>query len=92
MLSLGDLTAELENELLDRYGLMLPSRVLWKVLGYPSSAAWRQSISRGSVPIPIFRLAGRSGYFALSRDVATWMAEARVNAVEKANTKGEPSS
>lgn len=89
MLSLSDLTAELEQDLTDRHGPMLPSRVLWKVLGYSSPAAWRQSISRRTVPIPIFQLEGRSGYFALSRDVARWMAEQRMKAAEAADKKGE---
>lgn len=79
MLSLSDLTAELESDLIDRHGPMLPSRVLWKVLGYSSPAAWRQSISRRTVPIVIFQVEGRSGYFALTRDVARWMAEQRMN-------------
>lgn len=91
MLSQRDLTAELEKELLDRYGPMLPSRVLWKVLGYSSSSAWRQSISRRTVPVPIFPLEGRSGYFALSHDVAAWMAEQRMKALEKMDNKGETS-
>ena len=75
-----NLVAELEKELTDRYGLMLPSRVLWKVLGYSSPDAWRQSIRRGTIPIPIFQLPGRSGYFGLSRDVAALMAKARLKA------------
>lgn len=82
MPSLNNLIAELEHALSDRYGLMLPSRVLWKVLGYASSDAWRQSIRRGTIPVPIFQLPGRSGYFALSRDVAIWMAKARMKAEE----------
>lgn len=91
MLSLSNLTAELEKELTDRHGPMLPSRVLWKVLGYSSSAAWRQSISRRTVPVPIFPLEGRSGYFALSRDVAAWMAEQRMKVAENMDNKGETS-
>jgi hypothetical protein len=87
MSSLSDLTAELEKDLTDRHGPMLPSRVLWKVLGYSSPAAWRQSISRRTVPIPIFQLEGRSGYFALSRDVARWMAEQRMKAAEADNKR-----
>ena len=40
MTYLDNLIVELEKELTDRYGLMLPSRVLWKVLGYSSPDAW----------------------------------------------------
>jgi hypothetical protein len=80
MTYLDNLIVELEKELTDRYGLMLPSRVLWKVLGYSSPDAWRQSIRRGTIPIAIFQLPGRSGYFGLSRDVATLMAKARLKA------------
>lgn len=80
MPSMNDLTSTLERELIERYGLMLSSRTLWKVLCYPTAAAWRQSICRGTVPVPIFRLPGRSGYFALAHDVAAWMAAARITA------------
>lgn len=80
MPSLSDLNAELERVLIDRYGPLLPSRVLWKVLGYSSAAAWRQSVCRETVPVPIFKIEGRSGYFALSRDVARWMAVQRMAA------------
>ncbi|WP_217807044.1 hypothetical protein [Andreprevotia lacus] len=82
------MSAELERALIDRHGPMLPSRVLWKVLGYSSAAAWRQSIRRQTVPVPIFKLEGRSGYFALSRDVAQWMAQQRMTATEAADQKG----
>lgn len=85
MLSLNELSAELERGLVDRHGPMLASRVLWKVLGYASAPAWRQSIHRNTVPVPIFRLEGRSGYFALSRDVAQWMAQQRMNATDIAD-------
>lgn len=84
---LDELTTELETVLTERYGLMLSSRVLWKLLGYPSADAWRKAIQRKTIPVPIFQIPERNGYFALSRDVAVWIAKARMSA-EK-NKKGE---
>ncbi len=79
---LDELTTELEAILTERYGLMLPSRVLWKLLGYPSTDAWRKAIQRKTIPVPIFQIPERNGYFALSRDVAVWIAKARMSAEE----------
>lgn len=83
---LDELTTELETVLTERYGLMLPSRVLWKLLGYPSTDAWRKAIQRKTIPVQIFQIPERNGYFALSRDVAVWIAKARMSVEE--NTEG----
>ena len=86
---LDELTTELEAILTERYGLMLPSRVLWKLLGYPSTDAWRKAIQRKTRPVPIFQIPERNGYFALSRDVAVWIAKARMSA-EESTEGGSP--
>lgn len=86
---LDELTSELEAVLTERYGLMLPSRVLWKLLGYPSTDAWRKAIQRKTIPVPIFKIPERSGYFALSRDVAVWIAKARMSG-EESTEGGSP--
>lgn len=73
----ADLARELNDELVARFGLMLPSTALAKALGYPSAQAYRQAVVRGTVPVPLFRVAHRRGYFALARDVAAWVSAQR---------------
>lgn len=72
--SLEDL---LENDLLRQYGPILTGDALKKSLGYPSMDAFRQALSRGTLPVPVFPLENRRGKFALAKDVAKWLAEQR---------------
>jgi hypothetical protein len=69
------LASELNDELVRRYGLLLSSSDLAKVLGYPSANAYCQAIVRGTVPVPLMRIPNRRGKFALARDVAVWLSE-----------------
>lgn len=71
------LAAELEQELTTRYGVMLGSRILWRELGFYSAAAFSQAIIRGKMEVPLFEVKHRRGYFALSKDVALWVAQQR---------------
>lgn len=75
--STNDLAKLLENELSDRYGPVLTPSVLQLILGYASAEAFRKSIERKTFPVPVFRIPNRRGYFALSRDVACWLARQR---------------
>lgn len=70
----------LERGLVDRYGLMLGGTNLSAALGYKSQAAFRQAAVRNTVPVPIFAIPRRKGKFALSHEVARWMAEQRQSA------------
>lgn len=73
--SLADL---LERDLLARYGTpLLGGDDLRSALGYPSGEALRQAISRSTVPVPVFAVAHRRGKFALTKDVAVWLAKLR---------------
>ncbi|WP_449301645.1 hypothetical protein [Pseudoxanthomonas mexicana] len=62
------------QDLLERYGPLLTGEVLRVSLGYPSQAALRQSLSRNTTPVRTFRIPGRRGRFALTLDVAQWLA------------------
>jgi hypothetical protein len=77
---------ELSANLTARYGNVLGASALAKELGYRSSAAFYQARVRGTVPIPIFQIKSRRGYFALTRDVALWLSQVRAQA---ANTQGD---
>lgn len=62
------------QDLLERYGPLLTGEVLRASLGYPSQAAFRQSLCRNTTPVKTFRIPGRRGRFALTLDVAQWLA------------------
>ncbi len=74
------LTQEIERGLTDRHGPVLGTRVLYQVLGYPTVAALRQALLRGTVKIPVFDIPKRRGRFALTRDVAVWLVQCRSTA------------
>jgi hypothetical protein len=61
-------------ELLAQWGYVMGSAGLRQALGFPTQAALRQSISKKTVPVPVFSIPGRKGPFALSHDVARWLA------------------
>lgn len=70
----------LESDLLGRYGPMIGHDDLRQALGYPSMDAFRQALSRRHLPVTVFALPHRRGKFALSKDVAHWLAAQRGNA------------
>lgn len=75
------LTKLLEDDLTERYGPILGSSKLIQVLGFPTPAAFRQAVTRKTIPVPIFRIPSRRGHFALARDVASWLAKQRQSAL-----------
>jgi len=79
----NDLALVLEADLLRLYGPMLTGDSLRQALGYSTMDALRQAIFRKTIPIPLFQLENRRGRFALVKDVASWLAEERENAVKK---------
>jgi uncharacterized membrane protein len=72
---------ELEKDLLDRYGLLLTGDALIRELGYVSKAAFRQSLVRKTVPVPIFEIDNRRGKYALAKDVARYLAKKRFSSI-----------
>jgi hypothetical protein len=84
---ISDLAELLEADLIKQYGPMLSGESLRNALGYPSMDALRQAYSRGRIPVPIFPIENRRGKYALSKDVARWLAELRANAREPGGRK-----
>ncbi|HBO4599509.1 TPA: hypothetical protein L6A81_25825 [Pseudomonas aeruginosa] len=74
------LSAELEQLLTTRYGVMLGSKDLWRELGFRSPNAFRQALARGTLDVPVFEVQNRRGRFALAKDVADWVARQRMSA------------
>jgi hypothetical protein len=76
-----ELAADLERDLLERYGLLVTGEALIKELGYISKTAFRQSLVRKTVPIPVFELDNRRGKYALSKDIAAYLAKKRCTSI-----------
>ncbi len=80
------LASEIEHDLYQHFGPLLFNANLYAALGYPSGDAFRQALCRKTVPVEIFSIERRRGKFALSRDVALWLAQQRFQqATEKEN-------
>lgn len=84
------LAKQLEQELSEKHGPLMTGDSLEKALGYISKAAWRQSLVRKTVPVPVFKLEHRRGKYALTKDVAAYLAQQRYMAL--VNTDNSPES
>jgi hypothetical protein len=78
--ALPELARALEQELFAVHGPMMWGKALTAALGYPTSGAFRQAVARNTVPVTVFSIERRRGKFALSTDVALWLATQRQNA------------
>jgi len=61
--------------LLKAHGWMLSASTTAKLLGFASTDALRLARSRGRLPIQMFTVDGRRGWFAMAEDVARWLDE-----------------
>lgn len=84
------LASSLESDLLGRFGPVMTGDELLRALGYPSREAFRQSLVRQTVAIPMFDLEYRRGKFALVKDVARHLAEQRFTAKFGISLNREP--
>ncbi len=80
---------QIREDLLDRHGPLLTGEALRIALGYPSVAALRQGIARATVPVTTFLIPGRRGRFALTWDVARWLAQPRTR-TDDLEQQGDP--
>jgi hypothetical protein len=71
------LVRKLEDDLVERFGLVLSSSALVKALGYPSADAFQMALTRNTFPVPVFQIAGRRGHFSLVCDVANYLVQQR---------------
>lgn len=65
----------LQPGLLHRYGPVIGRDELSQALGYASGDGFRQALARGLAPVPVFAIPHRGGKYALTKDVASWLAE-----------------
>ncbi|MGB0923543.1 MAG: hypothetical protein ACPGUE_09900 [Marinomonas sp.] len=69
------LMAQIDSELRQTYGShILTLHDLTQALNYASISAVRQAIARNNMPIPLFNLPNRRGKFALTAEVARFLA------------------
>lgn len=68
------LEQRLLDSLLSDWGYVMGSAGLRQALGFSSQAALRVAIATGRVPFQVFPIEGRKGPFALTHDVAAWLA------------------
>lgn len=81
------LAKELEADMLSLYGPTMFGKQLIQALGYGSADAFRQAVSRKTIPVTVFPIEKRKGKFALTKDIAYWLATQRVtNSINREET------
>jgi len=75
--SIETLAEEITQQLEARFGPLLAGDALFRALGFPTAGAFRQAVARGQVHVPLFEIPNRRGRFALTREVALWLAHCR---------------
>ena len=59
-----------------RRGPIMDGRQLMQVFLYRTERSFRRAAQAGRLPVPVFRLEGRRGWFARTEDVERWLAQA----------------
>lgn len=78
---------QLVKELTNDYGTLISGNSLCHLLGFPSMAAFRKGIERGTIEVPILTFDNRRGKFALTKDIAEWLTNNRFKALEDVDVK-----
>ena len=74
------LTKKIESDLLTIFGSpILTVSNLKQALNYSSTAAIHQAVAKGTFPIFVFKMPNRRGHFALTEDVAHYLAYQAIN-------------
>lgn len=76
------LRQRLEDVLFEKHGPMIGGKALYSTLGYTSASAFRQAVRRDTLPLAVFSIANRKGKFALTFDVAAWLAKQKYRSDE----------
>jgi hypothetical protein len=62
-----------EVRLLDENGELMTGTSLRRLLHMKHERAFRRAMASGRLPVSVFQLPGRKGWFARTRDVAAWL-------------------
>ena len=82
-------TNELEETLMEKYGPLISGAELSSVLGFKTYHGFRQSVRRSKISIPLFKIPNRRGKFALTKDVAGWLVQQKINSITEKTEKRE---
>jgi len=63
-----------ESTLLEKHGELMDGAALRILLHMKHERTFRRAIAASALPVGVFRLAGRKGWYARTRDVAAWLA------------------
>jgi hypothetical protein len=69
-----DSQQNLSDQLLVRYGPMVGGKDLYLALGFKSYGAFRLANERNEIPIKVFKIPKRRDWYALTSDLAQWLA------------------
>ncbi|MGH8507046.1 MAG: hypothetical protein ACRETM_13970 [Stenotrophobium sp.] len=86
----GDVSVH--QELLQAHGELVTGRPLLLLLGFKSQRSFYRAIQADCLPVKVSQIAGRRGYFARTRDVASWLESFGIEKLVAGSTKsgGEP--
>lgn len=66
-------SSERLHTLLARHGELMAGGDLIQLFKFGSDRAFRRAATAGRLPVAVVRVPGRPGWFARTRDVATWL-------------------
>src|SRR3546814_1220820 len=69
--------------LLARHGELMDSQALIAFFKFGSDRSFRRSAAKAALPVAVFRVPGRSGWFARTQDVALWLTTAGQKAISR---------
>src|SRR3546814_17146233 len=69
--------------LLARHGELMDSQALIAFFKFGSDRSFRRSAAKAALPVAVFRVPGRSGWFARTQDVTLWLTTAGQKAISR---------
>ncbi|MBS0212562.1 MAG: hypothetical protein JSR26_05190 [Proteobacteria bacterium] len=60
--------------LLERHGELMDAVALMAFFKFANARSFRRSAGSGALPVSVFRIPGRKGWFARTADVVLWIA------------------
>ena len=61
------------NKLFEAHGPMIQNRALYQALGFNSYRVFYEHLRNNQISLKIFKINGRRGWFAKTKDVADWI-------------------
>lgn len=80
------LADQLRQSLTEQYGQIVGGADLASLLGFRSTDTFRKSINNNTLTLKTFTIPGRQGRFALTLEVATWLATLREGSEKNSQT------